>query len=399
MNQRTICFIRSGSVRTTDGLFHDLHEHFSREFERLFFVNVSKIFTSKFISDPDDENAYRALPANFVYVVPESLSDFRKFLRSHGVIVVCYFSETWPDWWIHYYLRKYSIPLVYIDTHSAIVRFLYNKADREPGFFRLWNKIKFVYSRFLRNMAIKYFLHDVDTLFVSCRDKAEKIGNPGKGRYRKSEVVITNSRAYDAFLLNNYDVSNEYVVFLDSMLPYHEDQFRFGFQPIDRELYYKNLNRVLDITKSVLGKELVICLHPKYNEENLQGDFGERRVVKYRTGEFVAKAELVLFHESSAVNSAIIYGKKIIQLIGSEFNDFIKNNCLCYQKCLPITTLDIYQCDERQIKDAIKMTRLNRKEYDSFLSNYIVTSGQKGAYSCEQVTSHISRKYGILRKG
>ncbi|MGA1980095.1 MAG: hypothetical protein ABSG99_05975 [Sedimentisphaerales bacterium] len=395
---KEICFIRSGSVKTIDSFFHGLHEYFSKEFEHLFFVNVSNVFTSKFIVDFDDDNAHCALPANFTYVVPKSLSDFKRFLRLHDLVVVCYFSETWPDWWIHHYLRKYSIPLVYIHTHSTMGKFLYNRSNKKPVFVRLWSKAKFIYSRLLRYMAINYFLHDVDTLFISQRNKAEKIRNSIKGRYKKSEVVITNSRFYDSFLLNNYSVSRDYVVFLDSMLPYHGDQFRFGFQPINKELYYKSLNRVLDIIKSILGKEVVICLHPKYNEENLQRDFGERKVIKHLTDEFVAKAELVLFHDSSAVNSAIFYRKNVIQLIGSQFNDFIKKNCAVYQEVFSFSTLDIYECDVSEIRKAIEASKIDEEEYVSFLSNYLITSGEEGVSASSQICRHIGLKYGISRK-
>ncbi len=396
---KQICFIRTGGIKTIDAIFHGLHEHFSKEFGRLFFVNVGQVFTSRLFhyKPVSKAEAKEVLPANFTYIVPKSLSDFKKFLTSHDLVVICYFSETWSDWWIHHYLKKYSIPLVYIHTHSTVAEFLYNRAHKELIFVRLWKKIKMIHSRFLRKLALKFFLHDVDTIFVSNKNKAEKTKNFRRGHYGKSEVVITNSRFYDAFLLKNYEVSNDYVVFLDSMLPYHGDLLRFGFQPINRELYYKNLNRVFDTIESVLGKELVICLHPKYNEKNLQRDFGGRKTVKYRTDEFVAKAELVLFHESSAVNSAIVYGKKIIQLIGSEFNDFTKDSCLCYQKCLSIATLDIYQCDENQIIETIKTIRFNRKEYESFLSDLIIASGRKGVSSCEQIADHISKKYGIAK--
>lgn len=395
---KQICFIRSGSIRTIDALFHGLYEHFSKEFEHLFFVNVSKIFTSKFIGDPDDDNAHRALPATFTYVVPKNLSEFKKFLTSHNLVVICYFSETWPDWWIHHYLRKYSIPLVYIHTHSIVAEFLYNKALKALIFVRLWSKIKFIYSRFLRYMGINYFLHDVDTLFISRKDKAERIKNSNGGRYPKSEIVITNSRFYDAFLLNDYDISTDYVVFLDSMPPYAGDQTRFGYQPIDRELYYKNLNRVLKLIGAILDKEVVICLHPKYNDDNLQEDYGNRRTVKYRTDEFIAKAELVLFHETTAINTAVLYGKKIIQLTGSRFNDFTKNNCNVFQKLFSFPTLDIFASEQSYIKETLKSLRINKEEYDAYISNCTIASGQKGVPSCVQIADHISRKYGIQKR-
>jgi len=397
---KQICFIRTGGIKMTDAIFHDLHEYFSREIERLFFVNVSQVFTSRLFhyKSISKAEAKDILPENFTYITPKNLAEFKNFLKSHDLVVICYFSETWRDWYIHHYLRKYSIPMVYLDIISAIGGFRYKNLQSEAFLTRFLSMLKFFRSCLLRGLALRCFLHNVDTIFISRRDKAEYIKNFKKGRYGKSEVVITNSTFYDNMLRNNFRLSNDYVVFLDSMLPYHGDALRFGHSLIDREAYYKNLNRVFDVIESALGKEVVICLHPRYEEENATRDFGKRRTFKYRTDEFTAKAELVLFHQSSAVNSAIVYGKKIVQLTGSQFNDFTKNNCQSYQKFIPITTLEIYECDEDSIKQVLATLEPGQQKYDEFLSNFIVASGQKGVSPYEQIADKISRKYGILRR-
>ena len=387
---KEICFIRSGNVRTIDGLFHSLHEHFSKNFEHLFFINASRIFTSKFFGISDDENAHHVLPANFTYVVPKSLSDFKRFLRSHDVVVICYFSEPWPDWWIHHYLRKYSIPLIYIYTHSLIANF-----QRKKSYFNDFRtKLKNLAAHIRRRFPSHDFLADVDTYFVSDKHKAEKKRH--SSRYK--EVVVTNSRFYDSLLVSNHKISTDYVVFLDSMQPYYGDQIVFGYQPIDRELYYKNLNTLLDTISRILKKELVICLHPKYDDDNLKRDFGERKAVKYKTAELVAQAELVLFHESSAVNNAVIYGKKVIQLVGRYFNDFTKRNCEAYNKVFSFTTLDMFEHSESYVRETLRGLKVDTERYDDFLSNRIIASGQKGVPSFVQIANHISRKYGIPKK-
>ena len=397
-------------------LNHLLYEHFAKVFEDMIFLDVDKVFTSIIGSDGSDSSkAEIMLPSEFKVVRPESLSECRKFFKTHNMVAICYFAERWRDWWIHYYLKKYHIPLVYIDTLSTIVSFKFKGPERQTFITRVLNKLKRLFPRAFRlfisrhvlskvdtysiSRAFRIFishhvLSKVDTYFVSRKNKAER-----KKRDRRcAEVVLTNSAFYDSMLANNYRVSEDVVVFLDSMLPYHGDQFRFGFQPLNKELYYKKLNRVFDAVESVLGKELVICLHPKYDDENVTKDFGERRTFKYRTDEFIAKAELAFFHHSSAVNGAIVYGKKIIQLTGSQFNDFTKNNCQCYQKVIPITTLEIYECDEDTIKQVLTTLEPNQQKYDEFLSNYIVASGQKGVSSREQIVDHISHKYGISRR-
>jgi hypothetical protein len=396
MDTKGICFISwREATEVVVKREHILFDYFAKVFDKLFFLDVSNVFTTSLKRSGGSVSNTDVLPSKFEVIRPLNLSECKNFLSSHDMIAVHFFSEKWFDWWLYYYLKKYGIPLVYIQTTSTVVSFQFDDSQHKTVWTRCLTKWKeSLPARFFRFMMSHGLVAKADTYFLSNRIKAE--GKINDSRY--NEVVLVNSHSYDDLLIKNHKISEDYIVFLDSMPPYHGDALRFGYGLIDRESYYKNLNRVFDVMESSLGKEAVICLHPKYEEENAARDFGKRKTFKYRTDEFLAKAELVLFHESSSVNSAIIYGKKIIQLTGSQFNDFIKHNCQCYQKLIPFATLDIYQCDEHQIKDAIKRVRLNRKEYDSFLSNYITASEQRGVYSCEQVANHISRKYGIPKK-
>ena len=96
---KQICFIRTGEIKTTDAIFHGLHEHFSREVERLFFVNVTQVFTSRLFhyKSISKAEAKDILPENFTYIAPKNLAEFKNFLTSHDLVVICYFSETWRD--------------------------------------------------------------------------------------------------------------------------------------------------------------------------------------------------------------------------------------------------------------------------------------------------------------
>ena len=396
MGTKGICFISwREAAEIVVKREHTLFDYFAKVFDKLFFLDVSNVFTTSLRYGGGPINGIDALPSKFKIVRPVNLSECKKFLKSQEMIAVHFFSEKWIDWWLYYYLKKYGIPLVYIHTKSTVVRFQFNESQNKAILTRCLTKWKEnIPARFFQFMMSHGFVARVDTYFLSNRNKAE--GKINDSRY--NEVVLVNSYSYDNLLVKNHKVSDDYVVFLDSMLPYHGDALRFGHSFIDREAYYKNLNRVFDVIESALGKDVVICLHPRYEEENVARDFGKRRTFKYRTDEFTAKAELVLFHESSSVNSAIIYGKKTIQLTGSRFNDFIKNNCQCYQKLIPFTALDMYECDEDSIKQVLATLEINQQQYDNFLSNYIVASGQKGVSSSEQITDHISDKYGVVKK-
>ena len=395
-NRKCICIIRTGPIEVVAKVNRLLYEHFAKVFENVIFLDVDKAFTSIIGSDASDSNkADTMLPSKFKVVRFKSLTECKTFFKTHNIVAICYFSERWCDWWLHHYLKKYAVPLVYIDTLSTVVRFKYKKHRKKTLLTRFLRKLNVMLSERFHRFIAYNILSKVDTYFVSRRDKAEK----KKKDRRFSEVVLTNCSFYDNMLINNYSLLENRIVFLDSMLPYHGDQIRFGFKPINKRLYYESLDRVFGLIEKILGKEIVICLHPKYNTDSLYEDFGRRKAVKYQTDELVAQAQLVLFHESSAINSAIVYGKKIIQLTSSRFNDFIKYNCECYQKFFSVATLDIYECSEQHIKETIESLELNRQAYDAFLSNFIIASGHKGLSSCAQITDHISRKYGIIKNG
>lgn len=399
-NKKAICFVcwgKTGEILINRDYL--LHEYFAKVFDNLILLDVSNVFSTSLIHGGSAIGDTSKLSSKFKIVSPKSLSECQDFLKSDDMVVIHYFSQRWYDWWLYYYLRKYSIPLVYIQTQATVVSFHFNESQRRGILRRYLTRWKeAIPAKFLRFCMSRGFVSKVDTYYLSRRDKAE--GKKVDPRY--NEVVLVNSRSYDNLLEKNLEISNDYIVFLDSMLPYHLDQLRCGYPSwtdLERRLYYENLCRVLDTAASEMKKELVICLHPSYDERYLDRDFGGRRAVKYKTDEFVAKAETVFFHESSSVNNAIVYGKKVVQLIGSDFNNFAKDNCQAYQKIIPFTTIDMYECTEDSIRETLRTMELNRERYETFLSNHIIASGGKGVRSCEQIADHISRKYGITKKG
>ncbi len=392
MDKKSICFICWGETgELLISRDHLLHEHFARAFDDLVLLDVSNVFTTSLKHGGSVIKSKDKLSPKFKIVAPRSLSECKDFLKSDNMVAISYFSQRWYDWWLFYYLRKYSIPLIYAETLSIILSFR-SRDPKEQSFLALRSReLNSRVDRIFKTLVLCNFFSKVDTYFLSNKTRAEA----RKNDRRFNEIVLTNSSFYDSMLLNNYEVSNDYVVFVDSIVPYATDQIRFGYKPTERKSYYRNLNRVFAVIESATGKEVVICLHPGYNEDNLHSDFGTRKAVKYRTEEFISKAELVLFHDSSAVNSAIVYGKKIIQLVGSQFNDFVKNNCESFQRAFSFTTIDIYEATDDQVREAINSLKFDREKYEAFLSNFIIGTGQKGVSSCEQIANHISRKYGI----
>jgi hypothetical protein len=386
----SICVVVTATVKKVVNQHPQFYEMLNKLSLGLIFLKVAGISSKWAKNDTVDHDEDHALLSKFKILDLKSLFELKKLLETKRMIVIIGFSERWMDWYLWYYFKKYAIPLIYIYPLSFVVSFQYRSPVSNILLSNFIRRLKRLGKRFI-NFYIRRHLIEVDTVYVSDRRNYEKMNR----RPKYKEAVLINSSFYDSLLLKNYAVSNDYVVFLDSMPPYHTDQIRYGYSPINRALYYESLNRVLDWVGSLIGKEVVVCLHPKYNNEYLSRDFGERKAIKYRTDELVARAELVLFHETSSINSAIVYGKKIIQLTGSRFNDFVQKCCQAYQKLIQFKTIDMFEWREESARELITTLEVDWEKYNAYLADYIIASGQKRVPSCVQIVDHLSQKYKL----
>tara|TARA_B100000959_G_C14945797_1_gene609829 strand:+ start:67 stop:903 length:837 start_codon:yes stop_codon:yes gene_type:complete len=253
-------------------------------------------------------------------------------------------------------------------------------------------------KRLIPNMAFYYLIRlnvfqKVDVLYLSDKELKSKIINRYYGKHERIKLV--NSAFYDSSLQYNYHVSNQYIVFLDSMPPYHGDQIIYGFTPINKDLYYSALDELFSYIERVTGKEIIICLHPKYDTINAVADFKKRKSVKNKTQFYVAQASLVLFHDTSAVNSAFIYNKNVVQLFTPLFNDFCKNCCDQYYYKLNIDRINFTDKEQFCELNKIMQNKKQKTIINSFISNNIISSGVAGQTGYSQIIDDLCLTYNL----
>lgn len=132
---------------------------------------------------------------------------------------------------------------------------------------------------------------------------------------RKTAVEVHN-KDYDEFILNNNSkcTESQYIVFIDTGMVNAEDFRKINANPIypNENIYYENLNKDFSRFEEYYQAPVVIAAHPK---SEFHGEFGERKVIYYKTAELVRDAVLVLMHSSCAVNFVILYEKPYVFLI------------------------------------------------------------------------------------
>jgi len=368
------------------------------ECSKLVELNISRVYSECVQSiDIEIDNV------KYSYLRIGSLFSLNKLLVN-DCVVISFFSESVNDWPATFLLRINNVPIVYISNIGLIEspsfiglissdesRNGFNVARFADAAVSFGAKFKRISSSFFYRLFIfVHFFKKIDVLFVANKNYySQGVMN------KYNNIVSVNSLFYDVFLDKNYIVSDQYVVFLDSMVPYHEDQVSLGYAVIDPHLYYSSINRLFDWLEEILGKPVVVCAHPKYDMKNAKIDYNKRLVLQYKTQEYVSKSSLVLFHESSSINSAFIYNKKVLQLTSQSFNAYVKMNIEQMYKRFGFSQFDFMGGDVDDLYKALDLCSAKNIKVDDFVRDCIVSSGQYNIPGYQQVINYMCIEYNL----
>lgn len=145
---------------------------------------------------------------------------------------------------------------------------------------------------------------------------------------RNETIVKINSDDYDRCLANNTDkllFSFPYIVFLDEYLPFHPDLDICGLPHIDSRIYYTELNKFFDIVESTYKMPVIIASHPKALKYRNYNYYSNRQVIFEKTNSLVKYCQFVIAHDSTSINYAIYYKKKITFIYSDQLKENLKS--------------------------------------------------------------------------
>ena len=162
----------------------------------------------------------------------------------------------------------------------------------------------------------------------------------------KTEVVWIHTLDYDIYLDyfdDKVSVQGEtkMVVFLDMYLPFHPDYIHTGTSPpLTPDEYYPFLCKFFNYVEEELGLKVVIAAHPRSHYDKLPDFFQGRKVIRGKTVELVKDSNLVILHDSTAINFSVLYKKPMIfittdRLEKTEDGDYISKFASYFRK-MPI---------------------------------------------------------------
>lgn len=206
-------------------------------------------------------------------------------------------------------------------------------------------------------------------------DRALEFYSFPKGHATK--VVYIHSFDYDLFLEKGIDNTRKFpanAVFLDSYLPFHEDDKMVGVSHgVTATRYYPSLCRFFDYAEKKCNIPVDIAVHPRSFYEKHPDYFGKRTLRIGQTIECVKDAKFVIAHDSTAVNFAVIYNKPVVFIVTQEM---IRNYsaAMVYMMASWFGKLPI-NIDQPLDVNWVEELSVNKERYEEFKNFFIKKRG------------------------
>jgi len=185
----------------------------------------------------------------------------------------------------------------------------------------------------------------------------------------KTKIIWTHAMDYDLYLLaqNDEPASQEHVVFLDEDMLFHSDYDYLNIlPPVTVEKYYSSLNDFFENIEKITGKPVVIAAHPRSNYETRPDYYRGRKIIKGKTAELIRDASLVLFHATTSINFAILWGKPAMSLTTNELkNSWFQPRIECLANAIGanLVNVDDIEPSKSGVNDWLKVDDMKYQEY------------------------------------
>jgi hypothetical protein len=349
-----------------------LYDNMSKNFDKFFVINLIKLVENK-----NTKIGLNSFPKNFIIFTPSSYFELNKYLKKLNLYAFVALGRELKYLRALYLFKKNKVKLILNFSSGVIPKANMDKIPNKKNIIFNYPKL---YHLFFRLLNLINLIPPIDIVFeVNNNVKnhfdnlfLKKLGNFfGINISYFKKIIRINSRAYDDFCYKKVKLKNNYISFLDSGFDIG-DRIRIEGKPTksQRKEYYTLLKKNLMRLSQIYNKKIIINAHPKTNISVLQKYLGNFKVVKYQTKDFILKSKIVVFHESSSANWAIILKKKILCLsdeknLGIYYEQLIKN----FSKNLNIKHYCMQDIQNFKNNEIIKIINKSNKKMDNYINS------------------------------
>ena len=385
MKQKYYGILYTGNFERHYNLNRDLYNEISNEFKLYYVIDLTCL--SKPVKQKNPLK--KKFPKNFVFIKVNNFKELNNFFSNKRFICINSLSiKNFENYKLNYYLKKFDIfHVLNLRTGIHVNEYKYKKTIfHSLKLFMIWDLKHYIW-RILSILGLSY---KIDVFFLSQpkikanfeKGFSKKIDNFFQtdffSQYKK--IIEINNRISDTFNNLKNDISEKYIVYIDSPVDHPEGILKNGYFNVNnKKIYYKKLNIFLLKLSKIFKKKIIICLHPK---DNLwRKNFPKLKCTKYETLNFIAKAGVVIANASSLVGESVFFKKKTIVVnshyLGKYYN--YKSETMSRMYNLRYQNIDLIENLNFNKKELL-LDLLNRqKKYNYFLKKkYVMNKKIKG---------------------
>ena len=122
----------------------------------------------------------------------------------------------------------------------------------------------------------------------------------------------------------------------------------------------------------------------------------DRKVVWFKTGEYVRKASIVIAHYTNAIQHAILNKKAILLLDDESFNPYIRTSISYCMKDLGLERIMYANATKNSLKSKISKTKESIGVYDKFINDFLLDYDNREQSTEDILVNKLMQKYGLL---
>ena len=361
----------------------EIYDEIYNNFGNFYILDLSN-FT---IFKKNSKFSKKKIPTYIKIFKPKNSNEFYSFFSDKTFIAFNNIGKTFNFFKIYYLLNKINLKQIllmnigYLENKIEIQKNKNQKIYLNNFIFYLNKKISYILFRLLTIMSI---FPKIDIYFECSKNIINHMNNVPSKKIEKvipflrlayfKKIYSINCRAYS----NQYNLSNKYICFIDSYFAHQDRILREGkIDLYQKKKYYDYLNNLFIYLNKVFKKKIIICIHPKNNDKYFKKKFKKFKILKFKTNQVIKDSFIVVFHESSSIIDAIIYGKKIISLNSILLGEYLQNRVKSYSSLFGIKSLNLEKQYSFQKNTLLRKLNLDNKKIKKYIKNNLVTDKNK----------------------
>ncbi len=402
--KNTICiFFSSEKIEKILSVYEDVIQNLPKKYETFYFVNFYNITNNNKKNLLDQKRFEKKY--NIKIFCPQNKKEFNEFTENRLIFAFDDLGKSFKYFKVRALINKDNIKLILfqnigyfsnqgtLETNISIKNFFYlikrilvRKIYRLMVFFKFFSPI-FLYFECRRDYVNNCQLHE------------KKFNNKNKifnFLYFENTILI-NSRSYDKLKKNQYNLSNSRIIFIDGNYEHLDVLQRENLNLNSlKDEYFKKLKVFLKKISLIFDKEIFICLHPNSNIQEYKKFFSEFNLGQFETEKNIYSSFLVIFHESSSIDTAIFLKKRIISLQTNLFGKYFENRINKYKNELALMSVDLNEEFFFEKKEIYEKTKVNENKYNNYIRTYLKSDDNEDGIS--KLYRTLNEKFNLINK-